>query len=91
MDGVTSYGNYYAVKMTLPELIGLEEKVLEKKELYLDYAKNARDIEPGEYECVLAPVVTALFTHESFGHKSEADFMLTDKTLAEEWVIGKKV
>ena len=91
VDGVTSYGNYYAVKMTLPELIGLEEKVLEKKKLYLDYAKNAKDIDPGEYECVLAPMVTAMFTHESFGHKSEADFMLTDKTLAEEWVIGKKV
>ena len=40
---------------------------------------------------MLAPMVTAMFTHESFGHKSEADFMLTDKTLAEEWVIGKKV
>ncbi|MBQ1850504.1 MAG: TldD/PmbA family protein [Lachnospiraceae bacterium] len=91
VDGVTSYGGYNTVKMTMPELLGLEEKVLNKKAQYLNYAKNAKDIEPGDYECVLAPVVTAMFTHESFGHKSEADFMLTDKTLAEEWVLGKKV
>lgn len=32
-----------------------------------------------------------MFTHESFGHKSESDFMLNDKTLQEEWVIGKQV
>ena len=32
-----------------------------------------------------------MFTHESFGHKSESDFMLNDKTLQDEWVMGKQV
>ena len=91
VDGVTSYGGDYHVGMTVPELLGHEQEVLRKKAQYLDYAKNAKDIEPGDYECVLAPIVTAMFTHESFGHKSEADYMLADKTLAEEWVLGKKV
>lgn len=32
-----------------------------------------------------------MFAHESFGHKSEADFMLGDETMKKEWEIGKKV
>ncbi|MBR1422714.1 MAG: TldD/PmbA family protein [Ruminococcus sp.] len=72
-------------------LYGHEQEVLDRLDRYLDYAKNAVDVTPGEYVCVLAPGVTGMFTHESFGHKSEADFMLNDKTLQEEWVMGKKV
>ena len=56
-----------------------------------DYIKNAKPIEAGSYPVVLAPVVTGVFAHESFGHKSEADFMLGDETMAKEWTIGKKV
>ena len=48
-------------------------------------------VEPGDYVCVLSPSVTSVFTHESFGHKSEADFMLNDKTLRDEWTMGKQV
>jgi len=91
INGVTNYGGAYFVKMTAPELLGLEQEIIEKRDAYLDYAKNAVDVTPGDYECVLAPIVTAMFTHESFGHKSEADFMLNDKTLRDEWVLGKKV
>ncbi len=40
---------------------------------------------------ILAPIATGVFAHESFGHKSEADFMLGDETMAKEWTIGKKV
>lgn len=56
-----------------------------------DYIQNATAIEPGCYPVVLAPVATGVFAHESFGHKSEADFMLGDETMAKEWQIGKKV
>ena len=53
---------------------------------------NAKKLEtPGVYPVVLAPIVTGVFAHESFGHKSEADFMLGDETLAREWQMGKKV
>ena len=91
VDGV----NYWAFK-TLNEfefekLKGREKEFLEERDRTLDYAKNGVPVEPGEYTCVLAPAVTAVFTHESFGHKSESDFMLNDKTLQKEWVLGKKV
>ncbi|MDO5400692.1 MAG: TldD/PmbA family protein [Eubacteriales bacterium] len=57
----------------------------------LDYAKNAVPVEPGTYTCVLAPVVTGVFAHESFGHKSESDFMLGSETMRKEWAIGTRV
>lgn len=57
-----------------------------------NFLLNAKKLDkPGVYPVVLAPIVTGVFAHESFGHKSEADFMLGDETLAKEWTIGKKV
>lgn len=56
-----------------------------------DFIKNAKPIEAGSYPVVLAPIVTGVFAHESFGHKSEADFMLGDEAMAKEWTIGKRV
>ena len=52
---------------------------------------NAPTIKPGKYVTVLSPEATGIFAHESFGHKSEADFMIGDETMAKEWEIGKKV
>ena len=68
-----------------------ENEVFEEFDRGFDFAKNAVDVVPGEYTCVLSPSVTSVFTHESFGHKSEADFMLNDKALQDEWPMGKKV
>jgi TldD protein len=52
---------------------------------------NAPTIKPGKYITVLSPQATGIFAHESFGHKSEADFMLGDEAMLTEWEIGKKV
>lgn len=60
---------------------------LEEGKLFL----NAPVIEPGQYPVVMSPDVAGVFAHESFGHKSEADFMLGDETMKQEWEIGKKV
>ncbi|MBO4548689.1 MAG: TldD/PmbA family protein, partial [Abditibacteriota bacterium] len=78
-------------KAYFEELSGHEQEILDEIDKFRDYGNNAVDAEPGEYVTILAPVVTAMFTHESFGHKSESDFMLNDKTLREEWVMGKQV
>ena len=48
-------------------------------------------IEPGEYPVILSPEAAGIFAHESFGHKSEADFMLADEGIRKEWQIGKTV
>lgn len=52
---------------------------------------NAPTIKPGKYKVLLDSEITGIFTHESFGHKSEADFMLGDESMKEEWQLGKKV
>ena len=56
-----------------------------------DYINNAKPVTAGSYPVVLAPIVTGVFAHESFGHKSEADFMLGDELMVKEWTIGKQV
>ncbi len=48
-------------------------------------------VQPGLYTCVLAPLVTGVFAHESFGHKSEADFMIGDETMMAAWAFGSEV
>lgn len=60
----------------------------------LDEAMNFLDARPvpmGDYPVVLSSKASGVFSHESFGHKSEADFMLGDRTMREEWKIGMKV
>lgn len=64
----------------------LKNELVEGKEFL-----EAPSIEPGQYTVVLDQGVTGVFTHESFGHKSEADFMLGDEAMKAEWEIGKKV
>ena len=46
-----------------------------------DTFKNATTVKPGKYNVVLSPEA-GVFAH-SFGHKSEADFMLGDETMRE--------
>lgn len=91
VDGVTTSAGKYYQELGFDALKNRESEIIAERDRYLDYARNAVDVEAGDYTCVLAPLVTAMFTHESFGHKSESDFMLNDKTLQDEWVIGKKV
>ncbi len=53
--------------------------------------QNEVAITPGEYPVILSPEAAGIFAHESFGHKSEADFMLADEGIRREWQIGKTV
>lgn len=57
----------------------------------IECMKNAVPIEAGEYPVILSPEAAGIFAHESFGHKSEADFMLADEGIRREWQIGKAV
>ncbi len=60
---------------------------LESAKLFI----NAPTITPGNYPVILSEEAAGIFAHESFGHKSEADFMLDDENLKLEWELGKKV
>lgn len=56
-----------------------------------DFFRKAEKIDGGNYTVVLSPLAAGIFAHESFGHKSEADFMIGDETMIKEWQLGKKV
>ncbi len=55
------------------------------------FIRAAEPVVPGEYPVLLSPEATGIFTHESFGHKSESDFMVGDETMRTEWALGKRV
>ncbi len=56
-----------------------------------DFLLNSKPVEKGIYTVVLSPLAAGVFAHESFGHKSESDFMVGDETMKKEWSLGKKV
>lgn len=57
----------------------------------LRFLRNSGPVEEGDYPVILSPEAAGVFAHESFGHKSEADFMISDESMKEEWQIGKTV
>lgn len=69
----------------------IAQKVRKDTEDSIVALKTAESVVPGDYPVVLAPIAAGIFAHESFGHKSEADFMLGDETMKKEWKIGKTV
>ena len=71
----------------------LKGKQLVVKEFIQEAMKHlkAPSIVTGKYPVIMNSDVVGVFTHESFGHKSEADFMLGDETAKKEWKIGAKV
>lgn len=64
------------------------ESFLDKCEVFV---RDAVPVQPGTSTVILAPDVAGIFAHESFGHKSEADFMLGDPAMLEEWQLGSTV
>jgi len=69
------------------QLPSIEEDTIKN----IDFVKNAIPIEAGEYAVFMSPLVTGVFTHESFGHKSESDFMVGSEEMKKIWNIGKQV
>ena len=91
VNGKTLDGGYDKTTTDFNELKELHEEFKTKLTKDIDYTKNAKPISPGKYTVIFSPIATGVFTHESFGHKSEADFMIGDETMKAEWTIGKKV
>ncbi len=50
---------------------------------------SAPQVKGGEYTVVLDPILAGVFTHEAFGHLSEADFVYENDSLREIMALGK--
>lgn len=73
------------------DLQGLEEYFRGEMEKDIAFTRDAEPVVPGEYPVLLSPEATGVFTHESFGHKSESDFMVGDEAMKAEWALGKRI
>ena len=73
------------------KLKGKKNMLIKSFEEQINCLKEAVSVTAGEYPVILSPEATGIFAHESFGHKSEADFMLADEGIRREWQIGKEV
>ena len=51
---------------------------------------SAKPVEGGKYSVIVDPKLCGVFTHEAFGHLSEADFIYENKKLREIMKIGKR-
>ena len=89
--GEKDSSRYSCAKLFFDDLRGLEEDLVKEIDKSVDFVKRATPVEPGIYTVLLSPESAGVFTHESFGHKSESDFMVGDESMKEEWAIGKQI
>ncbi len=73
------------------EMTGIREELREAVREQAAFLRNSVPVEAGKYPVVLSPQAAGVFAHESFGHKSESDFMLSDESMRNEWQLGKTV
>lgn len=72
-------------------LRGKDETIAAEFAEQVKYMRESVPADAGKYPVVLSPEAAGVFAHESFGHKSESDFMLSDESMRDEWQLGKKV
>lgn len=73
------------------ELKGLTDEIRASMQEQAAFMRESVPVVPGKYPVVLSPEAAGVFAHESFGHKSESDFMLSDEAMRQEWQLGKSV
>lgn len=90
-SGDALFSDWYKKYLTnFSDTANLEKEILEYFHESQQFLK-AEAIVPGKYKVVLSPEISGIFTHESFGHKSEADFMMGDPEATKEWKIGSRI
>lgn len=84
-------GHFHKSGVRFDELTGLEDEIRGAVTEQAYFLRNSVPVEAGKYPVVLSPEAAGVFAHESFGHKSESDFMLSDESMRDEWQLGKTV
>ncbi|MCL2234181.1 MAG: TldD/PmbA family protein [Firmicutes bacterium] len=82
-------GRFMRTKPHFEELVDFEDELKADLVSFKEFMLQSEPVEAGIYPLVFSPQVTGIFTHEIFGHKSEADAMMGDEATKAEWVIGK--
>jgi TldD protein len=77
-----SKGNFGSIE-------GLHDQVREMAQRAVNLL-SAPQMEGGEYQVILDPVLAGVFAHEAFGHLSESDFVYEDDRLRQIMVLGRE-
>ncbi len=67
-----------------------EQNFADRTKIAVDLLK-ARPVEGGVYNCILNPSLASVFTHEAFGHSSEADCIESRPSLRDKMQIGAEL
>ncbi|MBS4015282.1 MAG: TldD/PmbA family protein [Candidatus Latescibacteria bacterium] len=67
-----------------------EKNFEERTQIAIDLLK-ATPVKAGTYNCILNPSMAGVFTHEAFGHFSEADIIETLPAMREKMKLGSKL
>ena len=68
-----------------------QEKYFEDRTAIAVDLLKAKSVEAGVYNCILNPSMAGVFTHEAFGHYSEADIIESLPSMREKMRIGNKL
>ncbi|HTW92234.1 MAG TPA: TldD/PmbA family protein [bacterium] len=74
----------------MARLRGREAEMADRVKICVDLLK-AEPVKAGEYRAVLDQSLAGVFTHEAFGHFSEADLIEDSPTMREKMTIGAKL
>jgi TldD protein len=72
------------------EIRNVDEQFEENTKLAADLLK-AQPLDGGTYDVILNPDMAGVFTHEAFGHFSEADLIENSPTMKQRMRIGEKI
>ena len=91
-EGEKKFSGHWQKGVTrFDELKGLEAQIHASVQEHAAFLCNSVQAEAGNFPVILSPEAAGVFAHESFGHKSESDFMLSDESMKNEWQLGKTV
>ena len=91
-EGDKKYSGHWQKGATrFDALRGLADEIRAAATEQAAFLRASVPAETGKFPVVLSPEAAGVFAHESFGHKSESDFMLSDESMKEEWRLGSAV
>lgn len=88
-NNVQSIGVSFGSSNTFDVIYGHDQELIDNCELVIKLLK-APIVRGGKYPVILDQTLTGVFTHEAFGHLSEADNVSKNKQLSEIMVIGRE-
>jgi TldD protein len=72
------------------KLLGREEDFIKRAQIAVELL-DAEPVQGGTYDVILSPLLAGVFTHEAFGHFSEADIIEDNPSLREKMSLGNKL